>query len=102
MGAVYSTRFLSGGPSSGQISAQCPTGKRWVVKQIDIYNGAGAGVNALLQIAGITIAASVPLASGAILHWSGMQVLYHGESVIFIVGGAGPVCCVSGYQFDDP
>jgi hypothetical protein len=99
----YTKRLVGGTVSKGVLSATCPVGFRWVVRDIAAIGVSGSWIFARVDSPVLYLAEFKCADAGGHYygHWTGRQVVNGGE--VLTIGGnpGGEIIVVTGYEFVD-
>jgi len=108
---VYTRRFFGQPAITAVQFAYVPSGKRWIMRDIDVYANNPLGAYSKIWV--------IDRLTGGTLWWHGWNTgeqstgQFRGRQVLTYSGGAGGLivqvdtlegvdCYISGYEFDDP
>lgn len=107
---LYSKRmFCAAGVTSVTYAGPVPTGKVWIVRDIDAYTS--AGISSVIFFFSMTpagggapafFAGKVSAGSSDTVQWRGRQVIPAGEYIQINPNGATIDATISGYELDAP
>lgn len=101
-GALYTVRIAAVESFTGLQYWECPAGRRWVVRNIDVSDSAGNGQPLFVSVARVTFQTAKSAGGAPVsFHWEGRAVVYAGEDVGLYSTGHWSVV-ITGYEFHDP